>query len=259
MEAAPYQEKLWSQFCALYLPRLVDKIVLDFPRPTGYGLSPEEKEDLQLDNAYTGTLFAIQKSPYFTKYMRSRESSAENRSNLPQFLAERLISLSPRWDYGMKHVPTESRHPSSYYKAAAARIVELLATMNILLLREESSGRVLSEAVRSRLQPILKKWSSRVPEPPLGINSQRLLWALEGDGFYVAHIMANPLYHLWEHWDVCGLPDCENTTGLKACPRQAFYSILLLLLLLLSLMITTSSRCQTIRYVSSRIYFMCSV
>jgi len=126
--------------------------------------------------------------------------------------------------------------------------------MNILLLREESSGRVLSEAVRSRLQPILKKWSSRAPESPLSINSQRLLWALEGDGFYVAHIMANPLYHLWKHWDVCGLADCENTMGLKACPRQAFYPILLLV----PLMITTSSRCQTIHYVSSRIHCMCS-
>jgi hypothetical protein len=243
MEEEEQQDVIWCRFCALYLPDLVGRY-LDPPAVTALP-DVQQIADFRCFNAYLEMLVAIQHTPYFAKYLRSRKPIALQGKLLPSVLAERLLERAPRWDRLMLQQPDNM--PPYYYKSITASAVQLLSTLLTSFVKEPDQEKVVPRATRRALLPWLQKWYRRYPvhnpgPTVLGDVSMRV-WAQMSEEMDITGAVKGVRKAL-RNWEMCALPSCDSKSNNKACAKYVR----------LSLLASESSgqllfRCQTVCYV----------
>ncbi|KAJ7764827.1 hypothetical protein B0H16DRAFT_429815 [Mycena metata] len=221
------QDRVWSKFCALYLPGTVDRL-LDLPVPAD-AETPIELEDFIVFNPWHETLVQLQHIPYLAKYLRSHSPIAAPGKQLLQVLADRLAGVSASWEAKMAAVP-RNQQLQDHYIAAAGSAIQLLCTLCTHFVHETNRNSVISNETQQRLLPILSVWSHRYNRQFLGIVSRRMLaYISRAPGWEQAF---NSVRSSTKNWGVCGLPLCSVRKDLRVC-----------------------AKCQTVRYVRPSFFF----
>ncbi|KAJ6560693.1 hypothetical protein B0H10DRAFT_2118877, partial [Mycena sp. CBHHK59/15] len=190
---------------------------------------PSSVMDFPLDNAWLKILVAVQHIPYFAKYLRSLHPSAVMGKQLPQVIAERLLSLSDRFEERI--IGASGGHPGieDHHMDIAIDAVQLLSTLLTHFSRGSDMDSIIPPQTAARLLPFLAAWKTRHDGQFLGNVSERVY------NYLSPSTQRNPVWRAqseavrraWKNWLVCGLPTCQVETGLKAC-----------------------GKCQTVRYCS---------
>lgn len=208
------QDIVYHKFAALYLPSLVDSFLQAPPPPPG---NPQDLiEEFRLNNTYMEMMGAISHTPYFSKFLRSRQPAAEGGKKLMKEVAQRLLDLAPTWDRKMLNTPVD-REPG-YYESAAGTAIQMFSTLLAAFIKEPRDSPVrVSPEVKSALIPWLRKWERRHHSEFLGRVSTRARNQLEQDQNLTEEAMG--LRRLLKNWAVCGKPGCDSSADLKACSR----------------------------------------
>ena len=237
LETEPDQDAVWSRFCSVYLPALVDRFLDPYTPMDDMGDSSALKQDYKLNNPWFSTLVAIQHSPYFGKYLRSQKPIAVNNLRLTQIIAERLIVLAPRWDNEIRRPRSEKQR---HYVNCISNAVQVLSSLCASYTSKAPvSESILSVDTKAKLLPFVQEWRDDIQFKSTFLHdvSSRLCLQLS------ATKNSNPEFYRMilkfkkrlKGWDRCGYPFCsanqEKSSNLKAC-----------------------GRCQTVRYVSSFVY-----
>ncbi|KAJ6560696.1 hypothetical protein B0H10DRAFT_2118895, partial [Mycena sp. CBHHK59/15] len=152
--------------------------------------------------------------PYFAKYLRSLHPSAVAGKQLPQLIAERLLSLSDRFEERI--IGASGGHPGieDHHMDIAIDAVQLLTTLLTHFSHGSDTDSIIPPQTAVRLLPFLAPWMTRH-------NGERVY-------NYLSHsTQRNPVWRAqseavrraWENWLVCGLPTCQVETGLEACGK----------------------------------------
>ncbi|KAF7329064.1 MYND-type domain-containing protein [Mycena kentingensis (nom. inval.)] len=219
------QDRVWSQFCAHYLPATIAKF-LELP-PSTEQLHPSERSllaEYPVNNAYLEILYQIQHLPYLYKYLRSSKDIAQPGKRLPQILAERIAERVVRWDAALKN--SRDLDMQDFYLSAAGCSLQLLNTLCVQLIRTPDRATIIDAQTQQVLLPVLTQWAARYRgRELLGDVSARMVAWLSGSSQF--NRAANRVRRATKNWDTCGLPACSKKEELKACVR-----------------------CQTVRYCS---------
>ncbi|KAJ3895994.1 hypothetical protein GG344DRAFT_61755 [Lentinula edodes] len=198
------QDLIWSRFCALYLPALVDRFLDPWTATDGSYIEKDAsaREDYQLFNPWLRMLVMVQHNPYLGKYLRSRKPVSSGNQHLTRVLGQRLSHVAARWD-------REIRKPASdhqeYYKGAAADVVQLLSTLLTTFVSSRDSEKILPADTRKKLLPFLSGWRDLFYDPTMARGDEQVS-------------LGDVKKHL-KGWDQCGLPTCAATGDMKACGR----------------------------------------
>jgi hypothetical protein len=219
MEDEDQQEVVWARFCALYLPDTVERYLNPPPLPSG---STDADADFITDyktyNAYLEMLVQIQHSPYFAKYLRSRNAVAVDGKRLPGALAARVLEQSSRWDRLMLTKPRN--RPELYYESAMESCLQLLSTLLAAFVKVEDQEAVVPMATRQALLPWLIKWTRRYSnnsELLLGSVAHRV-WAQLSPEVDIKDAVKQ-VRRTHKNWDACAMPLCSSKADNKACGR----------------------------------------
>ncbi|KAF9043493.1 hypothetical protein BDZ89DRAFT_1199231 [Hymenopellis radicata] len=208
-EPAERQDPPWSQFCASYLPKTVEMFI-DPPPINNPAIPPGIVEDMILHNAYLSMLVAVQHVPYFLHYFRSTSPIAEPGKKLPSVIAERIISMAPKWDERMLNPKGDFSEPQ--YHETLADAVQLLGTLCTIFRKSKP----LSSDIKSKLLPWMKKWGTRYRGTLLGTVCTRLQSIFRDPEF---KLDVKGMRNILKNWDNCAYPGCRATADLKACAR----------------------------------------
>ncbi|KAJ3901144.1 hypothetical protein F5879DRAFT_351696 [Lentinula edodes] len=223
------QDLIWSRFCALYLPALVDRFLDPWTATDGSYIEKDAsaREDYQLFNPWLRMLVMVQHNPYLGKYLRSRKPVSSGNQHLTRVLGQRLSHVAARWD-------REIRKPASdhqeYYKGAAADVVQLLSTLLTTFVSSRDSEKILPADTKKKLLPFLSGWRDLFYDPTMARGDEQVSL---GDVCFRTVIQLSserdkrPQVHQYilkvkkhlKGWDQCGLPTCAATGDMKACGR----------------------------------------
>ncbi|KAJ7186828.1 hypothetical protein C8R46DRAFT_280471 [Mycena filopes] len=208
------QDIVWSQFCALYLPATIDRL-LDLPVTTD-AQHPAQVQDFVAYNPWHEMLVQVQHIPYLSKYLRSRSPIAAPGKRLPGVLAERLAQVSAQWDAKMIAVPRRDDE-REYYIAAAGSAIQLICTLCTHFINEADRDKVIPKQTQQALLPILAIWGRRYNGEFLGDVSRRLLAYISRAPSWEQAF--NSVRSSTKNWGVCGLPVCNVRKDLRVCAR----------------------------------------
>ncbi|KAJ7650614.1 hypothetical protein FB45DRAFT_1050528 [Roridomyces roridus] len=219
-ETQEQQDVIWSRFCAVYLPAMVDRLISHLPVPLDadeqYAYSEDTKHasDFAVFNPWHEMLVQVQHVPYIGKYLRSKDPLAAQGKLLPQVLAQRVAAVGARWDAKLRS-PSITQEERDLYMGAATSAVQLLSTICIHFINEPDRTRVVARETQVKLGKILMVWSRRYRHQFLGDVSQRMLEFMSGviDPIFVR------MRRIYQNCDVCGLDSCQVRTRLMACSR----------------------------------------
>ncbi|KAF7305536.1 MYND-type domain-containing protein [Mycena chlorophos] len=158
----PQQDRVYSQFCARYLPATVNKF-LDLP-PATDSLGPDEADLLQeyeASNAYLEILIQVQHLPYLYKYLRSNKEVAEPGKRLTPVLAERIAARVDRWDAMLQRWEHRDMDRAGFYNSAAGCAIQLLNTLCSYQIRADDRTSIIESATQQRMLPVLTRWAVR--------------------------------------------------------------------------------------------------
>jgi len=224
LEPEEQQDVVWSRFCAIYLPATVDRFL---NLPAVDSSDPNVLADHELHNVYCEMLVHVQHSPYFAKYLRSKEPAAAKAITLPRVVAQRLAERAPRWDRLMVRPPPGA--PSDYYVGIATNACQLLSTLCTFFLKHPNQEEILPTETKVILKPFFQRWAARYNQDVLAdICLRTLLWFEGGDTNAALRREYNSVRRSFKNWDVCGYLRCDSRSNLQVC-----------------------SRCHTVRYCSS--------
>lgn len=217
METDEQQEVVWSRFCALYLPATVDRFI---DPPEIPSKNPADITQFKIFSPCSEMLVQTQHNAYFSKYLRSKSPLAANGKRLPRIVAERIAEIGFAWEPELRR-PT-SRDLDERYKSILGSAVQLLSTLCTAFVKVPDQESVVPAELREKLMPLLKEWARRYRGTFMGDVTLRVsaAWSpeLHRDGWFKDEVKKVRKQALG--WDICGLPGCEVTTGLKACSKS---------------------------------------
>lgn len=215
IESEEQQEIVWTRFCAFYLPATIDRFI-NLPKITSK--KPEDIARFKIFNPCSEMLVATQHNAYFAKCLRSKNVLAANGKILPRVVAERVAELGFAWEPELCNSSVDV--VVDYYKSLLGSAVQLLSTLCAAFIKEDDQELVVPKALRDKLKPLLKTWAQRYERQFFGDVSLRVwgLWSPElGNGWLGEE--AKKVRKRSLNWEVCGLPGCQVTAGLKACGK----------------------------------------
>jgi len=221
MEQDHQQEVIWARYSAIFLPATVNAF-LNPPSPPA-SATEADLIVLKLNNAYLDMLVAVQHTPYFAKYMRSKKPIAAPGKQLPQAISERLVEVGPEFNKYMGNPALEEKfgRPPGYFESCTETAVQVLSTILTFFAKEPDPTATIREETKNALKALLKGWIKQAPGSFLANVSERVWLALDGNPLFLRD--ANKFRKQMKNWDVCGLPMCEAATGLKVCGRYVTY------------------------------------
>jgi hypothetical protein len=201
-----------SQFCAYYLPLLVDRFV---NLPQSPKRSPETQTELLLSNAYLGMLSEIRKNPYFHKFLRSQHPTAAGKANLAGVLADRIVTVAPLWNRYLEHPPDD--RPPMYHNWLLRSALNLLTMLLFASYSTKKPGKGILPLIRGKLRWWAELWSSKYGEDAMGDAATGVAMIFSGIEDIKQGI--HEVKHLLRGWFYCAHPDCEGTNDLRECSR----------------------------------------
>lgn len=227
------QDIIWSRFCALYLPAVVDRFLDPWDATDGsdFQKDPDAKEDYRLFNPWLRMLVMTQHNPYLGKYLRSKQPVASGNTKLARTVGQRLLYLAPRWDRELRQPGNDDR--KQYYKGAAADVLQLLSTLLATFVSYQDPEKILPAETKQKLLPFVKRWATMFFDPAknvmqgdedalIGDVCCRMVLQLstsrdEDRAFYQNVVKVKKQL---KGWDQCGLPTCNvaNKT-MKVCGK----------------------------------------
>jgi hypothetical protein len=224
MESEEQEDVIWYRFCAIYLPDLVGRY-LNPPTITSI-TNPQHIADFKCYNAYLEMLIAVQHTPYFAKYLRSRKPVASQGKILPGVVAERLLERAPRWDRLMLEQP--GHMAPFYYESIAASLLQLLNTLLASFVKEPDQEKVVPRATRRALLPWLQKWHHRYPVdnpgPTILGDASHHAYSQMSEEIDVTRA-AKDVRKAFRNWEICALPTCNSKSNNKACSKYVRFFI----------------------------------
>ncbi|KAE9405496.1 hypothetical protein BT96DRAFT_934760 [Gymnopus androsaceus JB14] len=223
------QDIIWSRFCALYLPDLVNRFLDPWSATDGshFQTDPDAKEDYRLFNPWLRMLVMVQHIPYFGKYLRSKQLVASGNLDLTRVLGERLSHVAPRWD---RRITPTARRTQRILQRRARDILQLLSTLLTTFMNRDPE-KVLPIQTKQKLLPFVKGWCDMFYNPSnvmgededgmLGVICSRMFLHLSSSrddaGASLHGHMLKKVKNQLKGWDQCGLPICKVTNGDNKC------------------------------------------
>ncbi|TFK74079.1 hypothetical protein BDN72DRAFT_893522 [Pluteus cervinus] len=209
--SSSYEKKIsvLSEFCAKYLPTVMNRWVVGIILPTpGDGIQAYHG----LVNGYFWVLYSARHLAYLEKYLGSKKPIAAPGKKFVSLLAQRII----RFGTANRHIPIRADVLEPVHWA-----LELLKTgmMSLSSMRLEP-GKTLGMPgdVVAELLPYLYTWQNQRTYEPLA-NESRVLYYLFTNGIERYDLLVRELKQVEKSLNICGLPGCEETKNLKTCAR----------------------------------------
>ncbi|KIY72675.1 hypothetical protein CYLTODRAFT_486138 [Cylindrobasidium torrendii FP15055 ss-10] len=203
------QDPPLSEFCAAYLPKLV-QMFIDPPPVKVPGMDADRRQDMRLHNAYLDMLVAVQHVPYFIHYFRSDKPTAEPGKRLPIVLADRIVSVAQPWHEWILHPTDDFSRPQ--YQETLADAIQLLGTLVTIFRKKD----LLPDGTKDALLPWLKKWANMFNGNLLGTVSSRLVQIFKDPEF---RLEMKGMRSMLKNWNTCEYPGCHKKEDLKTCSR----------------------------------------
>lgn len=189
-----------AEFCATYLPRLVDQYV----RPINDDYSLFDASLLALMGPF------CQSSPYFFKYLRSKSPLAASASGIPNALMARLLVF--------RSAGTFALGDSTSIKALD-HVAAVIGLLNAFLAAQvKVREKILDETLRKHAIEALKHLErTYATHARMRKECRRAIGQLEGNPLVLKD--AARCRKWLSTWYECAYPSCTRTDNLKTCAR----------------------------------------
>ncbi|EAU88659.2 hypothetical protein CC1G_01032 [Coprinopsis cinerea okayama7 len=220
-QGAVKRDQIVSEFCAKYLPVIIDGFLKLLPPKPNDNPTEEDKhrQDFELQNTFFKQLVFCQSNPYFVKYFRSQKEAGKNNRRFVQTVADRFLRFAIRWNWKLIHYEDDPTTPCSCVEDLIMESLQFFSTLLMVYSKDKDRTGLLYESTKTRFLQLLRPWSHHVSKanPEFAEYASRVRSFLEEkEGFLE---VAQRVRKGYKRWDVCALPSCDKTSGLRACGK----------------------------------------